>query len=208
MRSISTYLCFGLMTVAMGLADQREAEAQYPYTVNAAPTYIAPVQAYAPAIVGYTAERRGLFGRRTVYRPVLGPSVAQPIAVAAPVQTITQATAIAPTPIAPAPIAAAPIAAAPIAAAPIAAARPVVEAPMVYPSPVMSAPVVVSQRVVTSSPVVVARPVIGAPAPIIMARPMLAPVVVRQPVIIGQTPVINPYYPPVYPAPFAPVSGF
>jgi hypothetical protein len=198
MRSISTYLCFGLMTVAMGLADQREAEAQYPYTVNAAPTYIAPVQAYAPAIVGYTAERRGLFGRRTVYRPVLGPSVAQPIAVAAPVQTITQATAIAP----------APIAAAPIAAAPIAAARPVVEAPMVYPSPVMSAPVVVSQRVVTSSPVVVARPVIGAPAPIIMARPMLAPVVVRQPVIIGQTPVINPYYPPVYPAPFAPVSGF
>ena len=193
MRSISTYLCFGLMTVAMGLADQREAEAQYPYTINAAPTYIAPVQAYAPAIVGYTAERRGLFGRRTVYRPVLGPSVAQPIAVAAPVETITQATAIGP---------------APIAAAPIAAARPVVEAPMVYPSPVMSAPVVVSRRVVTSSPVVVARPVIGAPAPIIMARPMLAPVVVSQPVIIGQPPVINRYYPPIYPAPFAPVSGF
>ena len=188
MRSISTYLCFGLMTVAMGLADQREAEAQYPYTVNAAPTYIAPVQAYAPAIVGYTAERRGLFGRRTVYRPVLGPSVAQPIAVAAPVETITQATAIAP--------------------APIAAARPVVEAPMVYSSPVMSAPIVVSQRVVTSSPVVVAKPVIGAPAPIIMARPMLAPVVVSQPVITGQPPVINRYYPPVYPAPFAPVSGF
>jgi hypothetical protein len=193
MRSISTYLCFGLMAVAMGFADQREAEAQYPYTINAAPTYIAPVQAYAPAIVGYTAERRGLFGRRTVYRPVLGPSVAQPIAVAAPVETITQAMAIAP---------------APIAAAPIAAARPVVEAPMVYSSPVMSAPVVVSQRVVTSSPVVVAKPVIGAPAPIIMARPMLAPVVVSQPVITGQPPVINRYYPPVYPAPFAPVSGF
>jgi len=198
MRSISIYLCFGLMTVGMGIGDQREAEAQYPYTVNVAPTYVAPVPAYAPAIVGYSAERRGLFGRRTVYRPVLGPSVAQPIAVAAPVETISQATAIA----------AAPIAAAPIAAAPIAAARPVIQAPLVYSSPVVSAPVVVSKRVVTTSPVVVARPVVPAPAPIVMARPMLAPVVVSEPVIIGQPPIINRYYPPVYPAPFAPVAGF
>jgi hypothetical protein len=203
MRSISTYLCFGLMTVGMGLADHRQAQAQYPYTINTAPTYIAPAQAYAPAIVGYTAERRGLFGRRTVYRPVLGPSVAQPIAVAAPVETITQATAFA------APSIAAPSIAAPfIAAPPIAAARPVIQAPMVYSTPVVAAPMVVSQRVVTTSPVIVARPVIGAPAPIIMARPMLAPAMFSQPVIIGQPPVINRYYPPVYPAPFAPVSGF
>jgi hypothetical protein len=37
---------------------------------------------------------------------------------------------------------------------------------------------------------------------------MLAPAMFSQPVIIGQPPVINRYYPPVYPAPFAPVSGF
>jgi hypothetical protein len=208
MRSISTYLCFGLMTVGMGLADHRQAQAQYPYTINTAPTYIAPAQAYAPAIVGYTAERRGLFGRRTVYRPVLGPSVAQPIAVAAPVETITQATAFAGPSIAGPSIAGPSVAAPFIAAPPIAAARPVIQAPMVYSTPVVAAPMVVSQRVVTTSPVIVARPVIGAPAPIIMARPMLAPAMFSQPVIIGQPPVINRYYPPVYPAPFAPVSGF
>ena len=203
MRFILTFLGVGLMAVGLTLADQREAEAQYPYTINAgqayvAPVqaYVAPVQAYAPAIVGYTAERRGLFGRRLVYRPMLGPAVAQPVAVVAPIQTITQATATAPI------------------TAPIIAARPVLQSQAVYQAPLMTAPVV-SRRVVTTGQVVVGRPLIGraqpivmAPAPVVMARPMLAPVVVNQPVIVAQPSVTNSYYPPVYPTPFAPVSGY
>lgn len=203
MRFILTFLGVGLMAVGLTLADQREAEAQYPYTINAgqapvqayaAPVqaYVAPVQAYSPAIVGYTAERRGLFGRRTVYRPMLGPAVAQPVAVVAPIQTITQATAI----------------------APITAGRPVLQSQAVYQAPLMTAPVV-SRRVFTTGQVVVGRPLIDraqpivmGPAPVVMARPMLAPVVVNQPVVVAQPPVINSYYPPVYPTPFAPVSGY
>jgi hypothetical protein len=209
MRSISTYFGVGLLAVGVMLADQRDAEAQYPYTINGGASYVAPVQAYAPAVVGYTAERRGLFGRRTVYRPVLGPSVAQPIAVVAPVETITQATAFAPVP--------------------ITAARPVLQPTAVYQSPLAAAPVVVSQRVVTSGPVVMGRPVVNAqspvimgtapvimgPAPVIMGsapvvvgRPMLAPTVVNRPVVVTRPAVINSYYPPVYPTPFAPVVGY
>ena len=202
MRLISTYLGVGLLAVAVMLVDQRDAEAQYPYTINTGATYVAPVQAYAPAVVGYTAERRGLFGRRTVYRPVLGPSVAQPVSVVAPVETVTQATAIT--------------------RAPVTTARPVLQPATVYQAPVAAAPVVVSQRVVTTGPVIMGRPVISvpapvasvtapvviAPAPVVVGRPLLAPTVVNRPVVVTPPPVINSYYPPVYPTPFAPVVGY
>ena len=195
MRSISTCLGVGLLAVGVMLADQRDAEAQYPYTINAGATYVAPVQTYEPAVVGYTAERRGLLGLRTVYRPVLGPVVAQPVAVISPVETFTQTTAIAP--------------------APLTAARPVLSAPTVYQAPVAAVPVVVSQRAVTSGPVTMARqiisspaPVIMAPAPIVVGRPILAPAVSNRPVIITRPALNNSYYPPVYPVPFAPVVGY
>ena len=47
-----------------------DAQAQYPVAVT-------QVQPVVPAVVGYTAERRGLFGWRVVYRPVIAgvPSV-------------------------------------------------------------------------------------------------------------------------------------
>ena len=188
MRLIINSLVVGLVSVGMGLTEQREAAAQYPYTINATPTYVVPAQAYAPAVVGYTAERRGLFGRRTVFKPVLGPSVAQPVAVAAPLETVTQATAIAPVP--------------------VTSSRPVISPAPIYSTPVASAPVVVSQRVVTANPVVVSRPVVGTQRQVVVARPVVAPTVVSPPVVIAPPPVITQYYPPVYPAPFAPVVGF
>ena len=195
MRLISTYLGVGLLAVAVMLVDQRDAEAQYPYTINAGATYVAPVQAYAPAVVGYTAERRGLFGRRTLYRPVLGPAVAQPVSVVAPVETVTQATSRA--------------------TVPITSARPVLQASAVYQAPVAAATQVVSPSVVNSGPVVVGRPVISVPAPVVISpapvvtgRPLLAPTVVNRPVVVTPPPVLNSYYPPVYPTPFAPVVGY
>lgn len=182
MRSITTCFGVGLIAVGVFLADHREAKAQYPYTINSGVTYVAPVQAYAPAVVGYTAERRGLFGRRTVYRPVLGPSVVQPVAVVAPVETIAPATAIT--------------------AAPITAARPVVQA-TVYQAPPVAAPVVVGRPVITAP-----APVVMAPAPVVVGRPVLGPTVVNRPVVVTKPAVINSYYPPVYPVPFAPVVGY
>ena len=175
---------------------------QFLHTVNAEASYVAPVQTYAPVVVGYTSERRGLFGRRSVYRPVVSPAVSQPIAVVTPVETIAQATAIAP--------------------APVTAARPILQTRAVYQAPVTTAPVVVSQRVVASGPVtsgsgpvIMARPVIGSPAPVIMTpapvftgRPLLAPAVVNRPVIVTPPAVTNSYYPLVYPTTFAPVVGY
>lgn len=62
-----------VVTVA-SLAVQGDAHAQYPVSV----TTVQPV--VPTAVVGYTAERRGLFGWRVVYRPIVAP-VAAPVPV-------------------------------------------------------------------------------------------------------------------------------
>ncbi len=55
----------------VGMASN--ADAQYPVAVM-------PYQAVSPVVVGYSAQRRGLFGRRVVYRPVATAPYAVPVA--------------------------------------------------------------------------------------------------------------------------------
>jgi hypothetical protein len=95
MRTINRSLFAGCIALSMTLAVPSDASAQSPVAI----------QPVAPAVVGYTAERRGLFGRRVVYRPVLAPvAAAVPVApvvtaarpvFAAPV-TVNYAPAVAP----------------------------------------------------------------------------------------------------------------
>jgi len=91
MRSFSKILIAGFIPLAMTLAFQSDANGQYPVAVQ-------PVM---PAVVGYTAERRGWFGRRVVVRPIVGQVAVAPIVVAAR------------------PVIAAPVVAAPVVVAPI-----------------------------------------------------------------------------------------
>ena len=73
MRTITRSLFTGCIALLTTLAVQHDASAQYPVAV----------QPVAPAVVGYTAERRGLFGRRVVYRPIVAPVAAAPVVTAA-----------------------------------------------------------------------------------------------------------------------------
>ncbi len=66
---------FGCFTCGI----ERTALAQYPVILTPAPTV---------PVIGYRPERRGLFGQRTVYRPVV--VGAAPVAPAVPVSTIVQ----------------------------------------------------------------------------------------------------------------------
>ena len=72
MRPITPVICILAISAFLTNVDKNEAFAGYP-------VYYAP----APAVVGYTARRAGLFGRRVVMRPVVAP-VAVPAAVIAP----------------------------------------------------------------------------------------------------------------------------
>lgn len=81
MYAMRWILTVGLVISAMTVADSQSARAQYPV-----------VQTVQPAVVGYSATRRGLFGRRLVLRPVVAPvtsvapvSVARPVVVQRPV---------------------------------------------------------------------------------------------------------------------------
>ncbi len=93
----------------------------------------------ATPVVGYVQERRGLFGRRTVMRPVIAAVpvttvVAAPVTVARPVVVSQTMTSFHPVTV----------------AAPVTVARPVV----------VSAPVTVQRPIVVSKIVTVARPVV------------------------------------------------
>jgi hypothetical protein len=59
-------------TVCAATWQQSNATAQVPVAV----------QPVVPGVVGYSAEYRGLFGRRVVYRPIVAPVAAAPVAVA------------------------------------------------------------------------------------------------------------------------------
>ncbi len=75
MRQDNKLLCCIALITSISLTAGSRAEAQYPVAV----------QPVAPVVVGYSAQRRGLFGRRIVYRPVVAPVAVAPVAVAAPV---------------------------------------------------------------------------------------------------------------------------
>ncbi len=77
--------CLPLLVAAwFSFAMASQADAQYPIAISN-PAVVVPVQPVSPAVVGYTAERRGLLGLRTVYRPVVTAPLAVPVAPAIPV---------------------------------------------------------------------------------------------------------------------------
>ena len=129
MRTITRSLTVGLFAIFMTFAFERDANAQYPVAA----------QPVAPAVVGYAAQRRGLFGRRVVYRPVVAPvpvaavpvapvvTAARPV-IAAPV-TVGYAPAVAPVTVRYAPVT---VQYAPAVVAPVAAYR-IAPAPIVAP---------------------------------------------------------------------------
>ena len=134
-----------LLFVFLSASFASDAKAQYPLAV-------VPVQPVAPVVVGYTAERRGLFGRRVVYRPVVSAPV-----VAAPVVT---------TPVVASPVVSARVT---VPVAPVAAVAPVTVArPVVVAQPSIAVPVTTYR--VPTVPVV--------PAPIQTYRVPIAPLYV------------------------------
>ena len=78
MRHVTRLLSLATVASLLMLATQNEAQAQYP-------VYYAPVQPVAPAVVGYSARRAGLFGQRVVVRPIVAPVAAAPVVLARPV---------------------------------------------------------------------------------------------------------------------------
>ena len=74
MSNIDRTLFVGFAAIGLLLAaDDHVANAQYPVAVTT-------LQPAVPAVVGYVPERRGLFGRRIVYRAVVAPVAIAPVA--------------------------------------------------------------------------------------------------------------------------------
>jgi hypothetical protein len=96
-RQFTRVLYCAVAVSCLMLATNKEASAQYP-------VYYAPVQPVAPAVVGYSARRAGLFGQRVVVRPVFAPvAVSAPVVAARPV--VAPAPVVAARPVlAPAPV--------------------------------------------------------------------------------------------------------
>ena len=69
MSTITRFICVATIFTCGVLTSQSESKAQYP-------VYYAPASTVAPAVVGYTARRGGLFGQRVVVRPVVAPVMA------------------------------------------------------------------------------------------------------------------------------------
>ncbi len=93
MRLITRILCILAVAFALTALTPERAEAQYPVAVPV-------VQPVVPAVVGYSAERRGLFGLRVVYRPVVAPVAAAPVAVAPTVSVARPVVTVAPSTVA------------------------------------------------------------------------------------------------------------
>ena len=134
-----------------------ESEAQVPVVVSPA----------VPAVVGFSAERRGLFGRRVVFRPVVAPvSTAVPVTTFAPAVTVAR----------------------PV----VTMSRPVVT--MSRPVVTMSQPVVMARPVVTvARPVVTQRVAVGFAPPAVPVTSFFAPPVgvpIAAPVTTFRVPVV------------------
>ncbi len=75
MQRIIRTACVAVLLGAAFVSMDKPAQAGHP-------VYVAPVM---PAVVGYTARRGGLFGQRTVLRPVVAPIATRPFLVPSPV---------------------------------------------------------------------------------------------------------------------------
>ncbi len=80
MNNVKRILIAGLIAGVITIALQNDAKAQYPVAV----------QPVVPAVVGYTAERRGLFGQRVVFRPVVANVPAAPAVAVEPAVTVAR----------------------------------------------------------------------------------------------------------------------
>jgi hypothetical protein len=79
----SSLRCLLVAAVMGGAVITMPSEAQAQVPIAVAPA--------VPAVVGYTAERRGLFGQRVVFRPVVAPvATAVPVTTFAPTVTVAR----------------------------------------------------------------------------------------------------------------------
>jgi hypothetical protein len=79
MRHFYHFFCAAVIFGCLAVAGENRVSAGFPVVYASA-------QPVVPAVVGYTARRAGLFGRRVVMRPVVAPvAVPAPVVVARPV---------------------------------------------------------------------------------------------------------------------------
>lgn len=140
MNALKSFTLLATVCGGMLVATSEQAAAQYPV-----------VTAYGPATpaVGYVPVRRGLFGLRTAYQPVVSYPAVVPVTVAPAIPVIRARLVTVARPV--------------IVASPVIVSQPIVMAQPI----VASRPVTVAAPVIVSRPIMVARPVTPyyAPAP-------------------------------------------